>query len=53
MTSETQASGDNVKADNGSSVSFFKKIVTGTSKDTLLGIFMALALIEGAALWTQ
>ncbi len=51
--SENPYPGDTVKADHGSSISFLKKIVTGTNKDVLLGLFMALALIEGAALWMQ
>lgn len=45
--------GDTVTADNGSSVSFFKKIATGLSKDWLLGLFMAISIIEGAALFFE
>lgn len=50
---ENPYSGDTVNATNNSSVSFLKKIITGTNKDTLIGLFMALSLIEGAALLWQ
>jgi len=43
---------DSVNADNGSSVTVIKKFVKEHT-DFLLGLFMALAVIEGAALWTQ
>ena len=44
--------GDTIDASHGGSVSFVKRVVT-ENKDFLLGLFMALAMIEGVALWTQ
>ncbi len=43
---------ESVSADNGSNVSIVKNFVKNNT-EFLLGIFIAIAIIEGAFLWTQ